>query len=835
MSVTRGDPITQADWDALADLANSKIGPLAPSDSNIRWNYLPDGYQFSFFDETILPPTDVIGTPVAGGGYYDPPTWTTTIIIRIYSFKEVSGRRHYSTQYATGVSTVDAINGAIDWAWTAPVDDADGYIVVTGNQGSKWPVVSGLFAIWREESGVSFSDDGETGWLDPNVLNVIGDFLNLNPVTYHTWLNMLSYIRQDVLYLASQGMPIDYNACLVSGPWCCAVGPVLRGGDLWPDRFKEIEFYCAADDHSGDVELKTQFEIGETLRPATVGDALYSGTPHATGRFDFAYTTATGGTLTGKVQFYQTGSGSGWTHLVSVVSGSITLDFESWTELDSRTLQLEFSFTIPAGSSSFKIDITTAAGNLTSQDNLSPKGFANVATTLEIDSVELTPEAATIVHPNSAGEKIEIFGNYDPDTAAILFNGVAYQFSLATGLNGVWVSKTLPVFGVHTYLENDLPNYPQEESDLAFDITLGSPRAKSPVSSPTINPTEPAVRARSSLWPVFRDTEFLQWKFFAGRVAPVPYYPGFNQFLTVATVSLNPGEVWSNTSTRPSNTTLVRVEAFETTLPIYFSATAPTNPLNPADYSGSVPSPLLIPADFAPAFGDVFFYAVENNTAAPVTFTVRIWRFYEGTSYDPGDAPEFFLRTGNGSGGFEKYSYNLYEDYYLRTNVREIPLLGYCISEIKIVRSAVDGVIPSTGTTALDVKIGFMRGTTSETPGTFEEIETMTIQVDESSVTEEKFWPVIEGTPICYQCDEAVEIYAAVNFQPLVLVDFYGAPQFLEQRLAGTYSGLPELNDTEGPLRFRNVTLRNGPDEQWITWPVCATVFNDLETVLDLI
>lgn len=838
MSVTRRQEITQADVDALAALANTRLGAYLASQSSPP-DFIYRDFEFSYMDSEVLPPTSLAGVVNLGSGDYGTGG---LVSIRVYSYKIISSRRHYSKKFASACIAEGAtFPSNIEWTWTPPSGGADGYIMVwRGGQLFEEPITGspGFEAYWKDVSTAGFVDNGyfnETLAEDTGILAQ-----NFCPVESGQWRRELERIK-----ITANAYSAADESWVVSGPWCCSVGTRLVSISGTFTRFKEIEFWYAADDHSGDVPVTAMYVLGTSGAPVSIPDDISGTTDSAQFTLNFNSVTGTS-VVTGRISCGRSVGGAGWTHSIS---GSGTVVSETWTEVSATVLALDFVFNLPQGTSSMVVNVTSLVGVVNT-----PGFFYADATTL-VDTI--TPTDETIVHPSSAGKKIDVSGSFDPNDPVMHFMGGAgiKADTIDVGINGVWVAKTLPVFCVNTYLESKIPTGGVYSGDGTAPDTTSQrgmvPGLYDDPGNPPVTPVVPAVGARPSMWPVFRDTDMLTWRVYPGKEQDdlindylVPFFANGN-FISFGSQTILAGEHRSYLFFPPDNFEAGKIEAEGTTLPIYFSQVDYPDPDNPSTYDGVVPSPLRMPSDYNPTPGSGVLYTIKNNTADSVTFNLRTTNF---TTLDgavggwwPGPVPVFFYRTDENRGAFERYSYNFTTPKSDGLGIQsEIPLSGYCIYEIKVQRASTGATfrtVPAAGQPELDVSIGLMRGTTNDDVGTFEELLSVTIPEDDASITVTVFWPVLDGAALVYQCSEVVEIFAAVNFQPEYIAQYVvtsSHPSYSSQKW-GTYSGLPIASTSV--LRFRNESFRAGSGftEGYVTHHAAADIYNDIEAVLNVL
>jgi hypothetical protein len=164
------------------------------------------------------------------------------------------------------------------------------------------------------------------------------------------------------------------------------------------------------------------------------------------------------------------------------------------------------------------------------------------------------------------------------------------------------------------------------------------------------------------------------------------------------------------------------------------------------------------------------------------------------------------------------------------------PMFGYCVYSLTVRRLPVDNgfgvsIAPSVGTSALNVDVGIMQGFGWSAKGTFQKIQTLTIPSGQAEVTVSVFLPVLSGTPLAHNSN-AVSIRASVNFQPQMHSEFDRNTVKVSgsDYTVGYYSGHPWFDQNKALLTFIG-----GEITQPIVLPISATVYNDLEAVLNLL
>lgn len=818
--IARNSIITQADLDALAQAANDVVGPM------------PDDFVFNNFDEDILPPSAVTGEITYGaGGYF---AEGLIVVCRVHSYKTIASVKHYSKLYATGsvLSDNSANPFTIEWDWTPPVDAVDGYVFTLLSWVNEPLHATGhYYGAWKEVTALPFTDDydsltldyGDAGALSPSRVNPVMSWLRpaeaTSDVNAGPWLRELGRIRR--------GIYSNYTpdaTWLVSGPWCVSVGPRLRYGSD-DTIYGEVEFWYALDDHAGDVEFETLAELGTTDQTLAVAgtatvDVLVT---------QLSFTLVAAHTATGRIVFSANGTiAGGSTHVLSVTAGAVTIVTETWT-VAANTLTLDFEFDLPTGASNVQVDIDL--NDVTNPIDSSADMYCDVS----LGTETITPSSVDAIHPTSLTKKA-VPTAIDFTLGPVTFKGVDYypSFRITGDVEGVWVAKTRWVFGVHTYLDCDLPQY--------YSTSLVSTARDEVENTDASAVVTPAVSARSSLWPVFRDTDFGSWKQMGNAVRPVPYWE-LDLFHTCHE-NIRSAEASGVTSTEsvfvPSDYEKLIISASPATVTVYVStATNEIDPNNPATYDASAVGSVTLPDDFAWAGNGTVWYLMKNNTATATSVSMRtVLCIKDDDGVYPGDTPVFFNTLTSGLSAFENYSYNIATTSPRSLGKIEIPQSGYCVYEVVIRRSPVWSgsvmVIPSTGEAALTVKLGMMHDATFATAGTFVEFDTFTILADEGSVTTTVFWPVLSGAALAYQCDEIVDVMAYVNFQPLVISHFYPDGSTGSGDKRGRYCGEaqwpPGSSVSSRMARWSNSCSPG--ISQLVTLPISSDLYNDTENLL---
>ncbi len=831
MSVSNGQPITYADFAALATLANSKLSPTTP------FSFPPFGGS-----DVVALPTKV--TPVAtyGSGLFSAGE---SVAFWLYSYKLIASVKTYSyvpvTTDITGVTASG--NFSLTWTWVAPIGTTapDGYVVVIPRIAG-----SGYYYEWKDIGNVltltSNGDFSDPSWQTDMTLqqNNGGNPSQNLPCGHGAWLKPWNSIHElscyqtdiacmntgDVTGLDPVGGPVINGSItplgiggLISGPWCVAVSGGADANTLsgWITRlsmyvqgatqgftvgftqcYRNIKFYFrAADGPMVDISASNQ------LSAFRIGSDILAGT---TGHWHLKIISCSDGHI--KVQ----DSGGGTVRAdMDVTAGNVyDLSFDI-TGIGpiflglSVPLDLDFTFTTASATGA---------------------GIAAVG-------IELNNDVRSIAVPDSYCE-IEFnnpvknnVGSYV--TVQLCTSCLQLTLTENNNVPGVWVANTLPTLGIFPYLDQDLPQYKPN----AISAEASTRRI-------ALNPSLPyiaSVNNRGALWPVFRDTQFIPDSV-AGQ--PVNGSAAWNVLGTkyvkpASDTNLvppyEPGEVlWNYSTFVPASTTQLRFYTSNPNFNLYAKAGGfPTVADHDFMIAGGVWG--IVPSGFAT--DTTWFYSVQNNdTSSASSNTIAI------PVVEVAPNGTFFPTINDDSGAVvpqtEGYSYNWTTPASI--TLRPIPLYGYCVNSITVRRLPVNnasGIVlaPSTGTSDLSVDIGIMAGFGWAIAGTFTKLQTITIPAGQAEITTPVFWPVLSGTPLATTTSDVI-IRASVNFQPSIhtVFDSHTAVVNGQPYSVGYYSGAAFYNSTEAMLSFiANDSLRP------ILLPVSATVLNDLNAVLGLL
>ena len=114
-------------------------------------------------------------------------------------------------------------------------------------------------------------------------------------------------------------------------------------------------------------------------------------------------------------------------------------------------------------------------------------------------------------------------------------------------------------------------------------------------------------------------------------------------------------------------------------------------------------------------------------------------------------------------------------------------------------------------------------------------------------VAADVFWPVVVGCPLAYQAEDAVDVQAFCNFQPMVCSHFWPpwsdstATTDVRTLYYGQWAG-PRRRSLASPISvssvsgaFTNILPTHGDHEVPVTFPVSPCLYNDAAAVLDLL
>lgn len=392
---------------------------------------------------------------------------------------------------------------------------------------------------------------------------------------------------------------------------------------------------------------------------------------------------------------------------------------------------------------------------------------------------------------------------------------------------GVYVAEAWPQPFFHTFLDQDLPQYYSDAGTTG--TSASSLRKASAVISATDDVTEVGEvtvtgRDVSATWPVIKQSFFGSLAYDAALIANGKGYANGQAYVGYWNVDkhhrwvyqgdavVGAGEStlgYSFTVPNPDGNALMEKMRIEISgnngaVDIFVGTDVP-DPEDPGTYlfsrsRGSFVFPddfvdeSLDPADY---YGSPIFFAFKNTSGTSQSLRIITSTFYSLEGEDPPwPEPLFFPRydtleegryrmalersptglTSNDSYRFTPFNHTT--GFSGQTGrAMPIPDRGYCVTHIIVEKRPVNGVVPTTGLSAIRIGImaghGVVAGAQSGVyPGEF--IEFTEIAVDGARAIETVFWPVLEGCPLAYQNvgDQDHIVKAVVNFQPGVNVEF---------------------------------------------------------------
>lgn len=813
--IQKGQPITYTDLQAIATLANTKLGTA---------------FAFSPFAgaNEIGPPTNLSPLVVYGGtGQFSDGLKVT---FKLWAYKNIGGKKTYLWQ-----PLIAAVNGnpgsgsfSINLTWTpgAGVNIPDGYVV-------------GVFLLstiaWQDVGNVNhLLEDGDfsnPAWNFDSSLRS-DDTSNL-PCGHGIWLKTLCDIHQaavGVLDLFGGAVAVG-DAHKVTGPEIVSAGQkcylYLNGKSV----YKYLSFlYSEADSTTGYL-LSREADMTGIAIGVVNGDN------------NFSWDTSV--RINGTVTIYSAGQGqnqSDWA--LSASHPGITIAFNPH-DFDSATFQpaTAFIFTFKDVDYVFGHPVTLTVTPLSGGSVINPGsavgggGLVNaVFTELAIDyaatdAVCIHTGSASV--PATAAKSVSISNNIGPITLTTPAGGTNMQEShWRAYCEGVYIAYSLPSLGTMSYLDVDLPQYsPLHNADIPSSRRLAM-NSQLPIT--------PVISARAALWPVLAPDQFIPD---AWGSPPLPFFgsPAWQANGTLKidrknyTNQVNPyltdSDLFHYFVDVGSTASDIRVLIDDPNCIVYAKAGGwPT----PADYDMKAPGGnWAIASQIVPGFekGVFWYFSIQNTTGQQLPVSIKIAVLYGGAE----PYSSFFGMTLNSSGEYvpqiEGFSYHF--DNVDDFNLRPIPQYGYCIYSVTVRRRPVPNEVgiataPSIGTTDLPVHLGVQRSAGYGDSGTFENLQLITIPAGQASVTVPLFWPVLKGNFLVVQESEDVVVRASVNFQPMLHSSFL--PQSdTAGNLLGYYDG-PVWYDTDRMMLFFE---GRGVEAAPVLLPVSASVVNDLISFLN--
>lgn len=810
------DPITLTDFQALATLANAKLSPATP------YSFTPFSGTDQIANVAFISTTAVYATSFFSDG--------STVDLWLFSYKTISGIKTYS--WIPTITSFTGQAGSVSfiptWTWTNPIGSTapDGYIAVI-------PQVlgTGYEFCWKDIGLVStLTEDGNfTGYSFDTTLdaNNGGNPSQNLPCGHGTWLKTLNQIHSDLFTNLDlfDGHSYTFNDnFLLSGPWCVSVAQKCYLFINSTPIYDNLEFWYSEADSI----------TGNQLSPEADMLATYIGVNNDANSITWDVNVI----VNGVIRIFSDPQGqapSDWT--LSASDPIITINFNP-NYLDPDTLlfhtAFEFTFTNTQFLVGTPIVLTchpNSGGSVLNPTNPFGNG-GKVDCVFTGDKIVYTASDETAIH--YAGPDAKSAALPSALAAITLTTPTATPDALPTHhrsyCNGVFVANTLATLGIFPYVDVDLPQYlpsatPAESSTLrvALDATL---------------PYIASVDNRGALWPVFRDTDFtpdyLDGLPFTGSKAwqtsiGTKYVERISKTLNPPTMdfAVAPTHIGTTvTSARflsqnPASVLYLRKGAFPTLV----------------DFDATGVGGTWVDISSIPDFNsdDTWFAGVYNPASGAMTSTLNSVVSTSTATPDGTFFPTLTDEDGVTVPQQEGFSYHFTDETDF--TLRPIPLFGYCVYSITARRAPVDNgsgvfVAPSTRTSALAVSMGLMAGFGFGAAGTFSEIQAITIPAGAQSITTDCFFPVLSGSPLAYQCTEAVNVRACVNFQPQIhskfnaqTVMFQGSP-----RVVGLYNEQPYYDPVKALLTF----VENDQQDA-IVLPVAAVVVNDLTATLNLL
>lgn len=678
------------------------------------------------------------------------------------------------------------------------------------------------------------------------------------------WIATLNKIRLDLfnstrLYNASPTRtPTSSWYC--SGPWVVAQGlrcglylPVLTGANF--PAYQNLKFLWPTTASAGpgfqeEGYLNQAFSAGL----GNPGNETYSTdrTGLLNGTIVYKYTAATDGfnRLITQANYALAGGGTG-----------LPFTFNGYIDAGLGTQNGVFTFTFTALSSSasynFKITAPATTGALTIT--------ATPALLFSNNSKTYPGVSAGIgIHPTSAISQCSLANTTSADVNLVV-NGNNYLFQThwLSDTPGVYTANTLPTWAVHTFLDQDLPQY-YDPTNIVTEPTTGTwahgttyPHEATATNGKINSVTVSGGTGRSSLWPVFPVSSFtfstnFPNPYFVYNTDPLNQYV-FDPFhiLTETPYSLAAGEhtppELSLTSTLLHN---IKIWTTDPTQTILVKLNDIADPLN-YDYSATGSFDLVTATSgvIAPWVNALWSWCIVNPNGTPSSGQVQVMVQNTDSNSVYSDTPIFFAASTFTQTQIEPFSYamsphlvdsttNSMLDCYLN-----VPPSGYCIYDVVVRRTPVDNgngifLAPSAGQPALEIDIGVMVGASWSTPGTFTLLQTVTIAANAAEYRFQPFWPVIGGAPLAWQphagYSGTVQIYAGVNFQPAVFSNYWpyvvtGQPSPGNHEFDAYFR-----TDLGWQLTYRSI-LSNPAQTTGALLPIASDFYNDLTTVLGLL
>lgn len=710
------------------------------------------------------------------------------------------------------------------------------------------------------------------------------------------WLAKLNAIYQK-LYSKTQfatGSPtvvID-DSKLLSGPWIVAQGALCyasldlrNSGASITNLYKNVSFIYSETDAPGGVVVNTEIGLGDAQYPVLVLIESRNDQPanQTIGRHTFAMlctqdcnVAATliipvrqiSGTLTDPTSQITFGADAAFSYSIGPWNGTSLVVTATITKAMSANV---------AASLAMLVSVTDPGDNYVvgwRQIDFGPNTDANGKIWMTGQAgFSITATVATdvdIINPGSTGKKVVAtpFPTVPVFTMDTVTKPITYRES--NGVKGVWSANTLPVPAIHGFLDQDFAPYIVRR-DLVSGITaigLGENNAfitdplppnitdtgmkqfaPMPQSDPKINEARTAITVRPVQWPVIRDTEtyptfdFDYYKQNADTTQSLSANGTFGDWTFLPLINATfKGLVFQFINPTPSPMPSVK---------FYFRTGVVTiDPANSGTYDFSFTGtsftiPDDVPAEFQPFYTETnFTYLIQDISGVAHQFTFRLQFQFNDTSGNfyswPLMVPKFQPVTPGPyleCGSYRFTPGNNQPAIFGTLSSLPIPQYGYCVYRVMARRrpALTTSQVPlaSNATSPITVRLGIMRS------GVFVQFTTATIAVGRADTGfASVFWPVMFGAPLVYQCDEALNVTAWVNFQPPLFSSYQGFQQPFDN-VYTQYTGLQVGNEYGGPAWFESHWAKlafqkidgNG-DLSTVQFPACAEIYNDLEALL---
>ena len=495
MSVISGNSITQADMDNLASLANSTLLPIVNAavltnswsmheydfDYSNPTKQTQPAYEFPTYPNNTTPASNVQGTIVYNTGSY--LAYSSSLYIRVYPYKVVSGKRQYCLVPTQGIVTSDSSNNnyIVNWNWDAPAGGADGYIV----EKYIFPYVNNGLKTYIDVSNNAYSD---ASWPQP--------YTQHNPMSWNTTLNRIKADYHNLMHNIGLGADYLFNSDsnILSGPWCVGVNdpdvfPIENGpGYLDTDVYTVFYYYPIFPmlNLSGQGELygslggmsylgssnsftcyknvKFVYSLNDALDGLTLsqGRRVDVGWGTLANMAELDYSASVAGNWTGVAWWLLNGPTNGPAPLVSsfgTVSATPSTGI-TWTTVAS-TNHTQYALVAHISKSVG----TNEAGILQFTASGAPAGYSFAGGPFTTHRLIYSSNAQSVpieaIHPTSTCMLINSqdmpSGNSDFIVNNV-YGGAFWQISDPT-VKGCWLANSLPVGGNNVFIDQDLPNY----------------------------------------------------------------------------------------------------------------------------------------------------------------------------------------------------------------------------------------------------------------------------------------------------------------------------------------------------------------------------------------